>query len=377
MLELGGVGPVPFCGMYFADLGADVIRIERPLGDDALSQSRQKLNLTSRGKRTIAMDFRGDEGKAVALDLIARSDVVMEGFRPGVLERLGLGPDDCLKLNPGIVYGRMTGWGTGGPSSDVAAHDINYLGMSGLLDAIGTSEQPIPPLNIVGDFGGALYLVTGLLAALINARVTGKGQVVEASILGGTLALMAQLFTIKDHGDWVMQRQSNWTDGGAPFYRTYRTRDGYFMAVGAIEPQFYRALVDMLGLDEVVELALQMDRSTWLQTGRAFADAFAARTRAEWAELAATVDACCTPVLDLDGARSDPHALAAGMFVTVGDKVEPAPQPVFSLTPPGVPQPCGLLGGAAESVLREIGRDKAAIEALYENGTVSRPIAAA
>ncbi|WP_100212992.1 CaiB/BaiF CoA transferase family protein [Rhizorhabdus wittichii] len=373
VLELGGVGPVPFCGMHFADLGADVIRIERPLGNDPLSRSRRELNLVSRGKRTIAMDFRGEEGKAVALDLIVRSDVVMEGFRPGVLERLGLGPEDCMRRNPAIVYGRMTGWGAGGPMSNAAAHDINYLGIAGLLATIGTSDQPLPPLNIVGDFGGALYLVTGLLAALTHARATGQGQVVEASILGGTVALMAQLFAIKDHGDWLMRRQSNWMDGGAPFYRTYRTADGGFMAVGAIEPQFYKALLGLLELDGAIEPSRQMDRASWPDTARRFADAFAAKSRAEWTALAGRVDACCTPVLDMDEARADPHATAAGMFVTVSDKVEPAPQPVFSLTVPAAPQPSGPLGGAAEAILREIGRDGAAIEALFKSGAVSRP----
>jgi len=373
VVELGGVGPVPFCGMYFADMGADVVRIERPLGADPLSQSRRKLNLLARGKQTIAMDFRGAEGQAVARDLVARADIVMEGFRPGVLERLGLGPDDALSLNARLVYGRMSGWGAGGPLSDAAAHDINYIGLSGLLAAIGPRALPMPPLNVVGDFGGALYLVTGLLAALTHARTTGEGQVVEASIMGGAVALMSQLYTIRDHGDWVMERESNWMDGGAPFYRCYETSDGGFMAVGAIEPQFYAALVGLLGLSGEVDPAGQMDRATWPATAERFARAFLTRTRDEWARLAAQVEACCTPVLDLDEARRHPQAFASGLFARVGGNMEPAPQPRFSRTPPDPLAASTPQGSEAQTILRSLGRSDAEIEALYEAGIVSRP----
>lgn len=377
VLELGGVGPVPFCGMYFADLGAEVIRIERPLGADALSRSRQKLNLCSRGKQSIAMDFRGEAGREVALDLVSRADIVMEGFRPGVLERLGLGPGDCLGRNPALVFGRMSGWGEGGHLSKSAAHDINYVGMSGLLATIGTKERPSPPLNIVGDFGGALYLVTGLLAALTHARASGEGQVVDASILGGSIALMSQLYTIRDHGDWLLERESNWMDGGAPFYRTYETSDGGFMAVGAIEPQFYAALLGLLGLEDRIDPSAQMDRSTWAATAKAMDAAFRSRSRSEWSELALQVDACCTPVLDLDEARSHPHAREAGLFVDVDGRSEPAPQPRFSATPTIDPEPGSTPGADAEKILRSIGRGDEAIEALYDGAVVSRPIATA
>jgi len=373
VLELGGVGPVPFCGMYFADLGAEVIRIERPLGKDALSRSRQKLNLCARGKQSIAMDFRGAAGREIALDLVARADIVMEGFRPGVLERLGLGPSDCLARNPALVFGRMSGWGAGGPLSNAAAHDINYVGMSGLLATIGTKAQPIPPLNIVGDFGGALYLVTGLLAALTHARTTGEGQVVDASILGGAIALMAQLYTIHDHGEWRLEREANWMDGGAPFYRAYATADGGFMAVGAIEPQFYAALLALLGLADSIDAAAQMDRATWPRTAAAMAAVFRTRTRDEWTALAEKVDACCTPVLDLDEARVHPHARKAGLFVNVSGRMEPAPQPRFSATPITDPDAASAPGADADAILRSIGRDAGAIAALYDAGIVSEP----
>lgn len=373
VVELGGVGPVPFCGMYFADMGAEVIRIERPLGTDPLSLSRQKLNLLARGKRTIAMDFRGGEGLAVARDLIASADIVMEGFRPGVLERIGLGPEDALGLNPRLVYGRMSGWGTGGPMSNAAAHDINYIGLSGLLNAIGPRDVPMPPLNLVGDFGGSLYLVTGLLAALTHARSSGEGQVVEASIMGGAIALMSQLYTIHDNGDWSSERENNWFDGGAPYYRCYRCRDGGFMAVGAIEPQFYKELVAMLGLSDVIGLERQMDRSAWAGTTARFAAVFATRSRDEWAELAAQVEACCTPVLDLDEARKHPQALASGLFSQVGDRIEPAPQPVFSKTPPEPLVAATPQGTEAVSILAELGRTPEQIEALFWTGIVSRP----
>lgn len=373
VLEMGGVGPVPFCGMYFADLGAEVIRIERPLGKDALSRSRRKLNLCARGKKSLAMDVRSEAGRSIALDLAAKADIVMEGFRPGVIERLGLGPADCLARNPALVFGRMTGWGAGGPLSQAAAHDINYIGMSGLLATIGTKAQPMPPLNIVGDFGGALYLVTGLLAALTHARATGEGQIVDATILGGTVALMSQLYTIHDHGDWRLEREANWMDGGAPFYRTYATADGRFMAVGAIEPQFYAALLALLGLEDVVDPAAQMDRSSWDATADAMAAAFRSRTRDEWADLAKHVDACCTPVLDLDEARLHPHARDAGLFVNVGGRLEPAPQPRFSATPAADPAAASSPGADADAILRSIGRDDSMIAELYHSGVVSDP----
>lgn len=373
VLELGGVGPIPYCGMYLADLGAEVIRIERPLGDDALSRNRRTLNLFARGKQTIAMDFRGDAGRQVALDLVEQSDLVLEGFRPGVLERLGLGPEDCFARHPALVYGRMSGWGSGGPLSNVAAHDINYLGISGLLSAIGSRDRPVPPLNIVGDFGGALFLVTGLLAALTQARQSGKGQVVDASILGGSMALMAQLYALHDHGDWVAEREANWLDGGAPFYRVYETADRGFMAVGAIEPQFYAALLKLLDLEGEIDRRQQMERASWQATADRFAAVFRTRSREEWTSAGALVEACCTPVLNLGEARAHPQMVQAGLLVDVGGKLEPAPQPLFSRTPPSPPVKASDPGADAESVLRGIGRDAAAIAALYDAGVVSRP----
>jgi alpha-methylacyl-CoA racemase len=374
VLELGGVGPVAFCGMTLADLGADVIRIERPLGIDPLSRSRTQLNLLARGKRSIVVDLQMPEGKRIGSDLVRNSDIVIEGFRPGVVEQLGLGPTDCIDLKPAIIFGRMTGWGQGGTLSSLAGHDINYIAISGLLATIGTPDQPLPPLNIVGDFGAALYLVSGVLAALTSARETGRGQIVEASILGGTLGLMAQLFAIKDHGEWSLQRQSNWMDGGAPFYRAYTTRDGRFMAIGAIEPKFYKALVGLIGLDNEIDLTQQMVRSTWHATAERFAAAFAKRDRDEWAALALTVDACCTPVLDLDEARVHSHAASIGAFTNVGGNVEPAPQPLFSETRISAPRPPRPAGADSVSILSEIGRDVAAIGTLYATGVVRRPI---
>lgn len=373
VVELGGIGPVPFCGMYFADMGAEVIRIERPLGTDPLAASRMTLNLFARGKQTIAMDFRGGEGAQIARDLVASTDIVMEGFRPGVMERLGLGPDDALRLNPKLVYGRMSGWGTGGPMANLAAHDINYVGLSGLLAAVGTREQPVPPLNVVGDFGGALCLVSGLLAALTHARSTGEGQVVEGSIMGGAFALTNQAYTIVDNGDWVMERESNWLDGGAPYYRCYKTSDGQFMAVGAIEPQFYKLLVNLLGLIGKIDLARQMDRTAWPETTALFAEAFASKTRDEWTALSDSIDACCTPVLDLVEARQHPQALAAGLVQRVGDRIEPSPQPQFSKTSPDPLVPATPQGSEAIAVLRALGRSDQDIENLFAAGVVSRP----
>lgn len=371
VLELGGIGPIPFCGMTLADLGANVIRVERPLGKDALSGKREALNLHARGKRSIALDFRPPVGRQVAMDLVARTDIVIEGFRPGVLERLGLGPADCLAVNPKIVFGRMTGWGDKGDLANRAGHDINYIGVAGLLATIGTLEQPVPPLNIVGDFGGALYLVIGLLAACVRVQAGGEGQVVDSSIYGGTVGLMSQLFALKDRGEWRMQRQSNWLDGGAPFYRVYRTADDRFMAVGAIEPQFYASLLKLLNVEQLIDASQQMNRDTWVATSAVFEKTFAARTRDAWASLASTIDACCTPVLDLDEARHHPQARAAGVFLENDGRIEPAPQPRISGADFGRPLTTSYPGADSISILQELGRDEAAISALIDAGVVA------
>jgi alpha-methylacyl-CoA racemase len=371
VLELGGVGPVPFCGVTLADLGAEVIRVERPSMDTALSRTRGALNLHARGKRSIALDLRLPGGRQVALDLAAKSDIVIEGFRPGVVERLGLGPSDCLAVNPRLVFGRMSGWGKRGELSNHAGHDINYASVAGLLGTIGTAEQPVPPLNIVGDFGGALYLVIGLLAARLHAQTTGRGQIVDASIYGGTVGLMSQLFAIKDHGEWRMQRQTNWLDGGAPFYRAYRTADDRFMAVGAIEPQFYAALLKLLKVEQQVEVSSQLNRDTWTDTIAIFAKAFATRSREEWTTLAMKSDACVTPVLNLDEARQHPHALSAGVFTEIEDRIEPAPQPQFSATPTVTQSASHFPGADSLSILKEMGRDAAGINELIDAGVVA------
>lgn len=373
VVEIGGVGPGPYCAMYLADLGAEVIRIDRQTGEDALSQKRASLNLLARGKRSIAMDIRRPEGRDVVLRLVEHADVVIEGFRPGVLERLGLGPEQCLGANPALIYGRMTGWGSGGPLSASAGHDINYLGLAGILHAVGPRERPVPPLNLVGDFGGAMYLVSGILAALLNARRTGRGQIVEASILGGALALSTQIYSIFDHGEWVNERESNWMDGGAPFYRTYETRDGKFMCVGAIEAKFYSALVSLLELEGQVEPARQFDRATWPHTAERFAAAFRTRTRDEWSELAAGVEACCSPVLDWAEARRHPHNTAVGSFAQVGEQIEPAPAPKFSGTPSPLPRKPSTVGGDGLQILREAGLSDAQVATLVSSGIVDIP----
>lgn len=373
VLELGGVGPVPFCGMHFADLGADVIRIERPLADDDLSRSRRSLNLVARGKRTIGLDLRVPESKVIADRLIARADVVLEGFRSGTVERMGLGPHDARKLNPGIVYGRMSGWGNNGPLGSLAGHDINYLSLSGLLSTIGPKSLPMPPLNIVGDFGGALYLVTGVLSALICAKETGKPQTVDASIMGGSIALMAQLFTISDAGNWANEREANWMDGGAPYYRCYETADKKFMAVGAVEPKFFANLVALLELEDEVEITRQTDKSYWPSLVEFFTAVFARKTRDEWTRKASGIDACCTPVLDLDEARSHPQALENGMFVEVGDRIEPSPQPYFADMQVDAPRPASAHGADAAEILTDIGFSSEDIELFFNRGVVSRP----
>lgn len=369
VVELGGVGPAPFCGMYLGDLGADVVRIDRKLGDDPLSQRREKFRMLSRNKRSVSLDIRQGDGLEAARALVERAGIVIEGFRPGVAERLGLGPEDCLKLNAALVYGRITGWGAKGPMADSAGHDINYLALTGALAAIGPPDTPLPPLNLVADFGGgAMSLLVGLLAAHGAAARTGRGQVVDASIVGGTLSLMSMVYAIRGHGDWVNRRGANYMDGAAPFYRAYQTSDGAFMAVGSVEPQFYAALIELLDLKGVVDPARQMQRETWPRTAELFANAFRRRTREQWVEAMKAVDACVSPVLSMDEAVEHPQLRATEAFVQIGGHAEPSPQPRFSATPTRAPSAPESTGASTRRVLEELGYGQARIEQMLASG---------
>jgi alpha-methylacyl-CoA racemase len=369
VLELGGIGPAPFAGMLLAELGAEVVRVDRPTGPDLFALDPER-NLLHRGKRSVLLDLGRAEAVAAALALVERADVLIEGFRPGVAERLGLGPDACHVRNPRLVYGRMTGWGQTGPLATAAGHDINYIGLTGLLDAIGPADGPPQvPLNVVGDFGGgATYLVIGVLAAVREAERTGRGQVVDAAVLDGVAHLLTAVHTLFNSGSWTLRRQHNLLDGGAPFYGVYRTADGRYVTVGALERGFYAALLSGLGLDE--DPTRQYDAATWPATRARIAEAFLTRTQAEWVDHFAGTDACVAPVLDLREAADHPQVRARGSVSVRDGRIEAGPAPRFpgrtggvparSAPPPrpgqhtravlaewGVPDPDGLVAGGA------------------------------
>lgn len=337
IVEISGVGPAPFCGMLLADLGADVIRIDRLVAGDLGFNIDIRYDLLNRGKRAAAIDIKSPAGIETVLDLIRQADILIEGFRPGVMERLGLGPDACHAVNPRLVFGRMTGWGQYGPQSNLAGHDINYVAITGALNAIGPGDAPPPPpLNLVGDFGGgSLYLAMGVLAALHEARNSGRGQVVDAAMIDGATSLMTMFFGLRQAGLWRNDRGVNALDGGAPFYATYKTSDDKFMAVGAIEQRFYDELLKRLDLSGD-NLPDRNDPAQWSVLKERFATIFASRTRDDWTAIFAGSDACVSPVLDLDESRTHPLAVARDNFVTIDGVVGPAPAPKFSRTPGGV-----------------------------------------
>jgi alpha-methylacyl-CoA racemase len=373
IVEMSGIGPAPFCGMLLADLGADVLRVDRLAAADLGFPIAPRFDLLNRGKRAIAVDLKTAEGVALVKRLVAGADALIEGFRPGVMERLGLGPDACRAVNARLVYGRMTGFGQSGPMKDQAGHDINYIAMSGALAAIGEKDgAPVPPMNIVGDFaGGSLYLAMGLLAALIEARQSGEGQVIDAAMVDGVASLMAMVTGFRQAGLWTNARGVNVVDGGAPWYATYRTADGGYMAVGAIEARFYRELLERLGLSAGA-LPAQHDVTRWGELRTRFAEAFATRTRAEWTQIFATGDACVTPVLDMDECIAHPLAVERGNYVAVDGVTGPAPAPKFSRTPGEVR--CGALDPRKDTAaaLALWGLDGAEIDGLAARGVIAR-----
>ena len=336
VVEFAGLGPAPFASMMLADMGADVVRIDRKG-----TTTPRPTDITSRGRRVVELDLKQADDVAAARALINSADVLIEGFRPGVMERMGLGPDDPGINNPGLVYARMTGWGQTGPLSKAAGHDINYIAITGALAAIGTAESgPVPPLNLVGDYGGgALYLIAGILAARIEALRSGRGQVVDCAMCDGVVSMMTLFHSLKAEGLWDQNRRgANLLDGGAPFYGTYRCADGRFVAVGALEPQFYALLREKAGLDDPAFDA-QNDRDNWPAFRRAAEAVFATRTQAEWCDIMEGTDACFAPVLTMDEAAEHPHLVARSTFVEVGGVRQAAPAPRFSRTPSAVGSP--------------------------------------
>jgi len=348
VVEFAGLGPAPFCAMLLADLGADVMRVARP------GVSPGPFDVTCRSRATVNVDLRSPGATEMLLQAIGRADALIEGFRPGVMERLGLGPQPCLARNPRLVYGRMTGWGQSGPLAHAAGHDINYIALSGALNAIGRSgESPVPPLNLVGDYGGgAMMLAFGLLAALREAERSGQGQVVDAAMTDGSALLCAGMFGGRAAGRVSTQRGDNLVDGAAHFYDTYACADGKYVAVGAIEPQFYALLREACGIEDPL-FDDQMDRARWPLLKLRLADVFKTRTRAQWCALLEGTDACFAPVLDWDEAPEHPHNRARETFVTLEGVVQPAPAPRFSRTPAARPT-AGRQAGA-EELLRDWG----------------------
>lgn len=338
VVEMAGIGPSPFACMLLADLGADVLRIERPARDDAAAAHRGsgKYVVTNRSRPALEIDLKAAGGIERLLQVVGCADVLVEAFRPGVMERLGLGPQPCLRANPALVYGRMTGWGQDGPLAQAAGHDINYIGLSGALHAIGRAGgTPVPPLNLVGDYGGgALYLALGIASALVEARTSGRGQVVDAAIVDGALSMMALVLGRWAGGLWRDERGANLLDGGAPWYDTYRTADGKFVAVGAIEPQFYEELRQRLGPEAgLPDAKARLDPAGWPELRARLAALFARRPRDEWCALFAGTDACVTPVLSLQEVAQHPHNRARRNVHDLDGVVQPAPAPRFSRTP--------------------------------------------
>lgn len=356
VIELAGIGPGPHAAMLLGDLGADVVRVERPPGREFEIDRRGKPDQLLRNRRSVAADLKDPSDVELVRELVQRADVLIESLRPGVTERLGLGPQECLERNPRLVYARMTGWGQGGPWAQSAGHDINYLSITGVLHAIGLAgERPVVPLNLVGDFGGgSMFCVLGILAALVERAVSGRGQVIDVAMVDGASTLSQLIWALRGQGVWSDRRGDNLLDGAAPFYDTYSCADGRYVAVGALEPQFYAALLRGLGLDGR-DLPHQLDRDGWPVLRRRFNEAFARHDRDEWTEIFAGSDACVTPVLTFAEAPEHPHLAARGTHLTMDGIVQPGPAPRFQRTPAPTPAPPPTPGADTEAVLRDWG----------------------
>jgi alpha-methylacyl-CoA racemase len=372
VVELAGIGPGPFCVMLLADMGADVVRVDRagPASPDYTPNP-----VLERGRRSIAVDLKTDRGRDLLLRLVDRADVLVESYRPGVAERLGIGPAECLARNPRLVYGRMTGWGQDGPLATAAGHDINYISLTGALHAMGRAgERPVPPLNLVGDFGGgASSLAFGIVCALLEARTSGRGQVVDANVLEATSTLMALVHGLRARGRWSLERGANLLDTGCPYYDVYTCADGRWVAVGTIEERFFLALLEVLGLHEDPALTgSHKDRSRWPALRAALTSAFASRTRDEWTAVFDGVDACVTPVLDLDEAAAHPHAVARGDYLAVDDDghLQPAVAPRFGRSATPVPGPAPAPGAQTREILAELGCEREQVDHLLADGVV-------
>lgn len=369
VVEIAGIGPGPFAAMMLADLGADVVRVDRAdrVRDDIPDTPHP--DLLNRGRRSVGVDLKHPDGAEAVLKLVEGADGLIEGFRPGVAERLGIGPDDCLARNPKLVYGRMTGWGQDGPYASMAGHDINYIALSGVLGAIGREgEAPVPPVNLAGDFGGGgMLLALGMLAGMLEARASGQGQVVDASMVEGSALLITMVYGLHAMGAWG-PRGTNLLDTGAWFYDVYECADGEYISLGSLEPQFFAEMVEKTGIN--ADGIDQNDRSTWPKMRSRLAAAVKAKTRGQWSEILDGSDVCFAPVLSLAEAPEHPHNAARGTFVQVGGAIQPGPAPRFSRTPAEVARPAPNPGQHTAEVLADWGFDAAAVAALQESGAV-------
>ena len=370
IIELASIGPVPLCGMLLADLGADVVRIDRTEASGLGVAMAPRHDVNARGRRSVALDLKSAAGRDAALRLIAGADVLLEGLRPGVTEKLGLGPADCQARNPRLVYGRMTGFGQTGPLASAAGHDLNYIALSGALHAIGNAAgKPVPPLNLVGDYGGgALYLAFGVMAAIFERQRSGHGQVVDAAMVDGAASLASIFYGLHAAGQWDAPRGQNLLDGGAPFYDSYETADGRWVSLAALEPKFFAQLAQALGLDARF-VQRQYDRRLWPEMRTAIAAAVRQRSRDAWCVLLEGSDACFAPVLDFAEAPQHRQARERGAFVDVGGVLQPAPAPRFDRTPAGHPKPAPEVGQHTDELLREAGCSAEEIAALRAAGS--------
>ena len=366
IIELSGIGPGPLCGMLFADLGAEVIRIDRK--NTVMPNQQAKYDITGRSKKSICLNLKDPNSKDILFKLIKNADALIEGFRPGVTEKLGIGPDDCLKHNEKLVYGRITGWGQSGPLAQAAGHDINYIALAGALYSIWGENKPSIPLNLIGDYGGGtMFLAFGVCAALLSANRTGKGQVVDAAMIDGVSALTSIFHSLSQSGIWnVNNRGRNLFDGGAPFYQVYETKDGQHISIGSLEPQFYQLLIEKLDLGDEFKNQMQFDK--WDMLKEKLTKIFKTRTRDEWNEIFEGTDVCYAPVLSINEVMDHKHMQARNSFLKINDVTQPAPAPRFSVTPSSSPSAAPDIGQDNESIMLDIGYSKEQIKELEDKG---------
>ena len=370
IIEMAGLGPAPFAAMLLSDMGAEIIRIQAKHGTPAIPILNTKFDVLARGRRSMAIDLKKPASVDALLQMLEKADCLLEGFRPGVMERLGLGPEICLKQNPKLVYGRMTGWGQNGPLADRAGHDINYIALSGVLNAIGRKDTPPAiPLNLIGDFGGGQMMAFGIVCAILEAKTSGKGQVVDVAMTDSTALMASMLYGFKAAGMWSNERYANLLDGATHFYDTYECSDGKFMAVGAIEPQFYRQLLEVLEISDE-DFKRQNDPAMWGELKERMTAIFLTKPRDIWAEMFEGVDACVSPVLDWDEAIAHPHNQARETFTEIAGVVQPSPTPKFSRSTPGTPSPPAAKDADTQEILADWGISNEAINQLRDDEAI-------